>query len=92
MSLNMYWERRAKVVFSFHGIGYEFSGSLVCAPFLEFKDQDDDEHEPRASLFPLTDEPFVFFYNETLDRAKNRFEDWREKVLLVAINELKENL
>ena len=92
VSLNMYWERRAKVVFAFHGIGHEFSGSLVCSPFLEFKDQDDEKHEHRASLFPLTDEPFVFFYNETLDRAKGRFEDWREKVLLVAINELKENL
>ncbi len=92
VSLNMYWERRAKIVFAIHGIGYEFSGSLVCAPFLEFKDQDDDELEPRSSLFPLTDEPFVFFYNESLERARKRFEDWREKVLLVAINELKENL
>lgn len=92
VSLNMYWERRAKVVFAFHGIGYEFSGSLVCSPFLEFKDQDDEKHEHRASLFPLADEPFVFFYNETQDRAKSRFEDWRESVLLVAINELKENL
>ena len=92
VSLNLYWERRAKVVFAFHGIGHQFSGSLVCAPFLEFKDQDDENHETRASLFPLTDEPFVFFYNETLDRAKDRFEDWREKVLLVAINELKDSL
>ena len=92
VSLNMYWQRRAKIVFAFHGIGHQFGGSLVCAPFLEFKDQDDEQHEHRASLFPLTDEPFVFFYNETLDRAEARFEDWREKVLLVAINELKENL
>ena len=92
VSLNMYWQRRAKIVFAFHGIGHQFSGSLVCAPFLEFKDQDDENHEPRASLFPLSDEPFVFFYNETMDRAQARFEEWREKVLLVAISELKENL
>jgi hypothetical protein len=51
---------RAKLVYSIHGIGRPFSGSLVCAPFLEFYDRDEEGTE-RAALVPISDEPFVFF-------------------------------
>jgi hypothetical protein len=87
----MNWQRQAKLVFAFHGIGRPFSGSLVCAPFLEFKDSD-EEGQIRATLVPLADEPFVFFYNETEGRLVNRFHTWRERILVIAIKELSENL
>ena len=91
VSLNMNWQRRAKLVFAFHGIGRPFSGSLVCAPFLEFRDAD-DEGQTRATLVPLADEPFVFFYNETEERAVSRFRPWRERILTIAVKELSQNL
>ena len=66
VSLNMVWERRARLVFAFHGIGRPFSGSLVCAPFLEFRDV--EENEPtHSTVVPVSDEAFVFFYNETME-------------------------
>jgi Fic family protein len=37
VSLNMAWDRRARLVFTIHGIGRPFSGTLICAPFLEFR-------------------------------------------------------
>ena len=91
VSLNINWQRQAKFVFAFHGIGRPFSGSLVCAPFLEFRDSD-DEGQVRATLVPLADEPFVFFYNETVDRAVTRFQAWREQIITIAIKELSQNL
>ncbi len=89
--LNMVWERRARLVFAFHSIGRPFSGSLVCAPFLEFRDTDDEGHIDTA-VIPIAEEAFVFFYNETEARALERFRPWRERVLAVALRELSKNL
>jgi Fic family protein len=91
LGLIMVWEREARLVFAFHGIGRPFSGSLVCAAFLEFRDTDDEGHVDTA-VIPVADEAFVFFYNETEARALERFRPWRERVLTVALRELGENL
>ncbi|MDX2102204.1 MAG: Fic family protein [Alphaproteobacteria bacterium] len=91
VSLNMRWSRQAKLVFSLHGIGRPFNGSLICAPFMEFRDHD-EEGEMRVSFVPVAQEGFVFFYNETESRLLERFADWRESVLKVAFEELSRNL
>jgi len=41
---------------------------------------------------PVTDEGFVFFYNESLEQTKQRFRTWREKVVAVALKQLGESL
>jgi len=91
VALNLVWERRARLVFAFHGIGRPFNGSLVCAPFFEFRDTDDEGHVD-TEMVPVADEAFVFFYNETETRALERFRSWRERVLMVALRELSQNL
>lgn len=94
VSLNMRWSRRGQLVFAIHGIGKPFNGSLICAPFLEFKDFDDpdDERQSNSTLIPVDEEGFVFFYNEDRDRLLGRFRPWRENVLKVVIRELTQNL
>ena len=89
--LGMYWTRRAKLVFAIHGFGKPFNGSLVCAPFLEFLDTD-EENQTRISFRPVAEEGFVLFYNEDPDRMLARFTPWRENVLKIAIKELTANL
>lgn len=91
VALNMVWERRARLVFAFHGIGRPFSGSLVCAPFLEFRDNDEDE-QVHSTIFPVTDEAFVFFYDEPQAAMRERFRGWRERVVAVALKQLGESL
>ncbi len=91
ISLNMVWTRRARLVFAFHGIGKPFSGSLICAPFLEFRDSDDDS-QVQSTIVPLTEEGFVFFYNESKSVILERFAPWRNGVLKVALSELSQNL
>ena len=90
-ALNMIWSRRAKLVFTFHGVGKPFNGSLICSPFLEFKDLDEDG-QTHIALVPVTDDGFVFFYNENKDKLLTRFVPWRERVLNVALKELARNL
>jgi hypothetical protein len=91
IALNMNWSRRARLVFTFHGIGRPFNGSLICSPFLEFRDTD-EEGQVRSALVPVAEEGFVFFYNETKDRLLARFRPWREEVLKIALGELTQNL
>lgn len=90
-ALNMRWSRRAQLVFAIHGIGKPFNGSLICAPFLEFKDTDEDG-QVRTALVPVAEEGFVFFYNETEDRLLARLKPWREGVFKIALKELTQNL
>ena len=94
ISMNLIWTRRGQLVFAVHGIGEPFNGSLICAPFLEFKDYDDsdDERQLTATIVPVDDEGFVFFYNENIDRILDRFRSWRENVLRIALRELSQNL
>lgn len=91
VALNLRWSRRGKLVFAVHGIGKPFNGSLICAPFLEFKDLD-EEGEMRSTQIPVADEGFVFFYNEVPDRLVSRLRPWREDVLKVALKEITLNL
>lgn len=91
VALNMRWSRRGQLVFAIHGIGKPFNGSLICAPFLEFKDTD-EEGQMRAAMVPVAEEGFVFFYNEDKDRLLSRFTPWRENVIRVALKELTQNL
>ena len=82
VALNMRWSHRGQLVFAIHGIGRPFKGSLICAPFLEFKDTD-EEGQMRAALTPVAEEGFVLFYNEDKERLLSRFRPWRENVLRV---------
>lgn len=91
IALNMKWSRRARLVFAFHGIGKPFNGSLICAPFMEFSDTD-EEQQVRTAFVPVAEEGFVFFYNEAKDRLLGRFVPWREGVLKVALKEMTQNL
>lgn len=91
VSLQMYWSRRARLVFPIHGIGKRFGGGLICAPFLEFKDIEGGE-EARVSLVPVSEDGFIFFQNEKTDQLKARFQKWIEEVLEVFILELSQNL
>ncbi len=92
VALNMRWERQSRLVFAIHGIGYQFNGSLICAPFLEFRDRDEEDTETRSALVPVADEGFIFFHDETTDTVLKRFHPWRELVLQVALKELAQNL
>ena len=89
--LRMKWTRRANLVLTFHAIGYEFSGVLVCAPFLEFQD-DEDETGSQRTLVNVASEPFEFFFSEDVNNIQKRFETWLEIVLTVSLAELQQNL
>ncbi len=94
VALNMYWQDMVgRLVFAIHGIGKPFAGSLICAPFLEFKDKDNDEDAgARFNLVPVAEDGFVFFYNEDGNEVLSRLYHWREDAIKVTIGELAQQL
>ena len=91
VSMTMKWSsRHARLVFTIHGLGKPFNGSLICAPFLEFRDKDDEETQ--FTFVPIAEDGFVFFYTEKKAELLRRFQTWRDNVLKVAIRELTRNL
>jgi len=91
VSLNMYWSRHCKLVFAIHGIGTVFNGSLICAPFLTFKDTN-EEGEAHHTMTPIADEGFIFFHTDQEDSLHSRLRPWLERMLRVALRELTQNL
>lgn len=91
ISLQMYWQRSGRLVFTIHGIGRKFNGELICSPFLEFKDEEKDDG-PKASMISVSEDGFIFFQNEQKEKLRIRFKKWMEDVLEVFILELSRNL
>lgn len=91
VSLNLHWTRSAKIVFTYHGMGVPFSGTMICAPFLEFRDKDEND-QITYNLVPICLEGFVFFYNEEKLKLSERYKIWMDTCLSIAINEIIINL
>lgn len=87
VSLRVYWQRRARVVFAFHGSSREFTGTMVCAPFIEFLDAA-GENETRPTLIPISNEAFLFFHTDTPEPLRIRFKDWLNSCLFAASAQL----
>lgn len=98
VALEMKWSHHTGyIIFSFHGAGDPFDGSLICTPFLMLQDdyakeQTDRSPMPNISLVPTSEEGFIFFYNENHERLIDRFRPWREKAIQTALQELTRNL
>ncbi len=91
VAMNIKWSsRQARLVFTIHGLGKPFNGSLICSPFLDFRDKDDEEVQ--TTFVPIAEDGFVFFYTEEKDSLLDRIQNWRDNVLKVAIRELTRSL
>ncbi len=91
VALKLYWTRKAELVFAFHGIGKPFNGSLICAPFMNLRDTNEDGGIENTFI-PLTEEGFIFFYNENSEKMLSRFAPWRDSVLKIALKEIGNHL
>lgn len=69
---------RCQILFSFHGIGREFRGVLVCSAvfFESVRTGDEDRETSRARS--LADSPFQINYEEDPASIEDRFREWIE--------------
>lgn len=80
-------DTQALLILSFHARGPEFRGILVCTPLLEIVNKEEEASAQRL-LIPVNDKPFEFYFTERDEAGLvNRFRQWLNEVLAVAITQ-----
>jgi len=74
-----------EILFSFHGIGREFSGVLVCSGMAYTKRKTEEATE-FTDLKALSSEPFYFAYSEPLTQINDRFNKWIDQALVEGLD------
>ena len=74
-------EDQGNILISFHCIGHEFQGVLVCTGTWFLRVRNDDGGFETEGETALSNEIFQFNYKEDLEDAQDRFQDWLERVI-----------
>lgn len=78
-------ETSVTVLLSFHVLGHEYRGLLVCNA-CAYHRENGEEGEPTISdLQPLTDSPFQFSYADEEANLIQRFKQWLEDVIVTGL-------
>lgn len=83
--------RDVNVIVSLHSLGYEFIGMVAISAFIEFRDLESDHSTPDGP-YALCKEILQFSYQENEDDVNARFEEWFDKVQLVALDNWRKQL
>lgn len=78
------------IFFSFHCLGYEFSGTMCISSFAFEIINDDREKE--TTPIPLTSDIFIYTHDDEFEKIKTRYDDWLEDALLVGLAQFKETI
>jgi prophage maintenance system killer protein len=70
------------ILISFHSLGHEYQGLLVCSTCAYHRDETDEGESNINDIQALTDSPFQFSYADTEENLSERFEQWLENSIL----------
>jgi Fic family protein len=73
---------QAELLLSFHGIGNEYRGVLVCSGCFFRREEVDEGERELADLITTSDRFFQINYREGSAQAEPRFKDWLETSLI----------
>jgi len=78
-------EAQAEILLSFHGIGHEYRGVLVCSVCFFRREEIDEGERELADLVTISDRVFQINYREKPAAVEARFRDWLESSLIKAL-------
>jgi len=78
-------ERVTEIVFSFHGLGFDFVGLMAVSAFIEFRDRGEDNETTVDGPHKICEEVFQFSYLESLDDLTPRFKNWFNDSVLIGL-------
>ena len=73
------------MLIAFHGFGQDFNGLLASSGIWFEKVHSDEIRNETTTPIPLTTEPFIINYRESIEFAKERFEPWFDECTTRAI-------
>ena len=78
-------DSQSELLISFHGIGHEFRGVLVCSACWFQRVETERGEREIGGIEPIADRVFQINYKETLERTEERFLPWLEACIVRAI-------
>jgi Fic family protein len=78
-------ETSTTVLISFHVLGHEYRGLLVCNACAYHRDDGEDGERNISDIQSLTDSPFQFSYADEEENLVERFKQWLEDVILTGL-------
>ncbi len=73
------------LLLSFHALGHEYRGLLVCTACAYHRDNAEEGERNTTDIETLTDSPFQFSYADEEENLLERFNQWLENVILTGL-------
>lgn len=80
--LTIVTSQRVEILFSFHGIGGNSDGVLVCSAMAYTKQSTEENYTQIGDVLALMDEPFYFTYQQNPNEVAETFRKWADKAIL----------
>lgn len=78
-------EGQTQVLFSFHGVGHDFRGTVVVAACLFRREESEDGERVVSPTLPVGEGVFQINYKEPPDQIRARFKQWLDASLAEAL-------
>jgi hypothetical protein len=78
-------EASTAILISFHVLGHEYRGLLVCTACAYHRDDSEEGERSISDIQSLTDSPFQFSYADEEGNLLERFKQWLEDVILTGL-------
>lgn len=92
IKVGIYTENRFEFVVSIHGYGHTNNGIMVASAFTSQRVQKDEGGTELINVTPAIPDLFQFNYAESEKDIKQRFSEWLESAVTIAIAEWKQTL
>jgi hypothetical protein len=78
-------ETSTTLLLSFHVLGHEYRGLLVCTACAYHRDDSEEGERNMSEIQSLTDSPFQFSYADEEDNLVERFKQWLEDIIVTGL-------
>lgn len=85
-------DRQTEITLSFHALGAEFFGIMAASAFIEYRDKTEQQEVIFDKPGILCSEIFQFYYTEQEKFVTQRFQSWLENILIVGLDQWKNQL
>lgn len=85
-------ERLANLIYSFHGLGYEFTGIMAISAFLDFRTGPEAVELSYDGPYAICSNIFQFSYRDEEKQLMNRYKDWLEESILIGLEQWRKQL
>lgn len=85
-------DRLANLIYSFHGLGYEFTGIMAVSAFLDFRTDEDVVEGSYDGPYAMCSNIFQFSFEDEEDQLIERYKDWLEETILIGLEQWRKQL